>query len=201
MDSRKITAALAIAALMTLAVVSAGCTTTTSPSPTPTPVVQTTNVTGNNTTLTSTAGFKVTFPSKFRFDQNGSTPVKLYVYLDPTNNVTALNVATDKLQPNATLDSLSDYYLNQLLNYKNFTTIQKVTNGTLAGKPARTLAYQAVIPVQYSPTDVRNQTLQVQTIWTMNNGTGYVLTYKAPPSNFSKFLPDAQSIVNSFQLT
>ncbi len=201
MDSRKIMAALAIAALMTLAVVTAGCTTTTSPSPTPTPVVQTTTATGNNTTLTSTAGFKVTFPSKYRFDQNGSTPVKLYVYLDPTNNVTGVNVGTDTLQSNATLDSLSDYYASQLLNYKNFTTIQKVTNGTLAGKPARTLAYQAVIPVQYSPTDVRNQTLQVQTIWTMNNGTGYVLTYKAPPSDFSKFLPDAQKIVNSFQFT
>ncbi|MDD1721829.1 MAG: hypothetical protein LUP95_07580 [Euryarchaeota archaeon] len=201
MDSRKITAALAIAALMTLAVVTAGCTTTTSPSPTPTPVVQTTTAVGNNTTLTSTAGFKVTFPSKFKFDQNGSTPVKLYVYLDPTNNVTALNVATEKLQSNATLDSVSDDYLSRLINYQNFTTIQKVTNGTLAGKPARTLAYQAVIPVQYSPTDVRNQTLQVQTIWTMNNGTSYVLTYKTPPSNFSKFVPDAQNIVNSFQLT
>ncbi len=201
MNGRKIIAALAIAALMTLAVVTAGCTTTTSPSPTPTPVVQTTTATGNNTTLTSTAGFKVTFPSKYRFDQNGSTPVKLYVYLDPNNTVTGVNVATDTLQSNATLDSLSDYYASQLLNYKNFTTIQKVTNGTLAGKPARTLAYQAVIPVQYSPTDVRNQTLQVQTIWTINNNTGYIVTYKAFPSDFSKFVPEAQNIVNSFQLT
>ncbi|MGZ4904720.1 MAG: PsbP-related protein [Halobacteriota archaeon] len=202
MDSRKITAALAIAALMTLAVVTAGCTTTSNPSPTPTPVVQTATTTpGNNRTLTSTAGFKITFPSQYKYDRNESTPVKVYIYLDPTNNVTGVNVGTQRLQSNATLDSISNNDANQLRTYENFTTIQKITNGTLGGKPARTLTYQAIIPVQYNQTTSKNRTLQVQTIWTMNNNTGYIITYKAPPSDFSKFLLEAQKIVNSFQLT
>jgi len=201
MDRRTIVGACAVSALMMLAVVTAGCTSNTGPSPTPTPFAQTATITGNNTTLTSDAGFQITFPSKYRYDQNGSTPVKFYLYLDPNNTVTGLNIGTDARPANATLGSLSDYYYGRLLDqrYQNFTIVSQ-SNGTLAGKPARSLTFQAIVPVQYSQREVRNQTLQVQEIWTLNNNTGYLITYKAPPSDFSKFLPEAQKIVNSFQL-
>ncbi len=202
MHHRKVTAAFAIAALMTLAVVTAGCTSTsTSPSPTPAPATQTITTSGNNTTLTSSAGFKITWPSKYKYDQNGATPVKVYVYLDPANNVTGVNVGTDTLQPSATLDDVSNYYSNQLLNYKNVSYTQKLTNTTLNGKPARTITFQAILPVQYNETYSKNETIQAQEVWTINNGTAYVVTYKSMPSDFSKFLPEAQKIVNSFQLT
>ncbi len=200
MNSRKIIAALAIAALMTLAVTTAGCTTTTSPSPTPTPIVQTITKTGNNTTLTSTAGFNLTFPSKYKYDQNASTGAKVVIYLDPKDVTTGVSVGTDTLQPNTALDALTVYYTDLLLNFKNFTTIQNTTNSTLGGKPAKTLTFSALIPVQYNTTYTKNQTMQVQQIWTINKDTGFVVTYKAPPSNFTKFLPEAQKIVNSFQL-
>ncbi|MGZ4943539.1 MAG: hypothetical protein ACXVIG_04125 [Halobacteriota archaeon] len=201
MHHRKVTAALAIAALMTLAVVTAGCTTTTSPSPTPTPVVQTTAKAGNNTTLTSTAGFKITFPSKYKYDQNGSTPVKVYIYLDPANPVTGVNVGTETLTQGATLDSLSNFYTNQLLNYQNVSYRQALNNTTLGGQPAKTLTFQAIVPVQYNQTTTTNQTIIVQEAWTISNGTAFTVTYKAPPNDFSKFAPEAQKIISSFQLT
>ncbi len=84
---------------------------------------------------------------------------------------------------------------------KDFTVIQTVSDGTLAGKPAKTLAFRATIPVQYGPNDVREQILQVQSIWAINGNTAYVITYKAPPEDFATYLPVAQQIVNSFQFT
>ncbi len=202
MHRRKITAALVIAALMTLAVVTAGCTSNnSSPSPTPASVVQTTSTSGANTTLTSSAGFKITFPTKYRYDQNGNAPVKVYIYLDPTNNITGVNVGTDQLNPGATLDDVSNFYSNQLLNYQNVSYPQKLTNTTLGGKPARTLTFQATIPAQYNQTTTRNITLETKEVWTINNGTSYVVTYKAPPNDFSKLQPAAQQIIDSFRLT
>lgn len=199
---KKTAAASAVAALMTLAVVTAGCTApTTSPSPTPTPITQTATTTNNNTTITSTAGFTITFPSKYKYDQNGSTPVKTIVYLDPNDAVTTVSVGTDQLQPNTTLDVLADYYKEQLLNFKNFTTVRNVTNTTLGGKPAKTITFTAFVPVQYNQTSVKNQTLQIQQTWAINKDTGFILSYKAVPSNFTKYLPEAQKITNSFQLT
>ncbi|MGZ4948278.1 MAG: hypothetical protein ACXV5D_04450 [Halobacteriota archaeon] len=200
MHHRKVTAALAIAALMTLAVVTAGCTTTSSPSPTPTPVVQTTATAGNNTTLTSTAGFKITFPSKYKYDQNGSTPVKVYIYLDPSNTITGVNVGTQQLAAGATLDDVSNRYQNELLNYQNLSYPQKLTNTTLGGKPAKGLTFQAIVPVEYQ-NGTKNQTVEALEVWTINNDTSYVITYKAPPSDFSKFLPEAQKIISTFRLT
>ena len=199
----KVTAASAIVAFMALAVVTAGCTTSTSPSPSPTPapVVQTITTAGNNTTLTSTAGFKMTFPSQYKYDQNGSINPKAIIYLDPKDITTEVSFGTDTLLPNTTLEGLTDYYTSQFLYFKNLTTIQNVTSSTLGGKPAKTLTYQAIIPVQYNETLVRNQTMQVQEIWTINKDTGFVVAYRAPPSNFTKFLPEAQKIINSFQLT
>ncbi len=206
MDGRKITAALAIAALMTLAVTTAGCTTTTSPSPTPTPFAQTTTKVGNNTTLTSTAGFKITFPSKYKYDQNGSTPVKVYIYLDPTDVRTGVLVGTEPAQSNATLDSYVNDYESKLLTYQNFTPLKNTTDDTLGGKPAKTLTFSALIPVQYEVTQTKqtgfkNETLQVQEFWAINNGTAFTVAYKAPPSNFTKYLSEAGKIVSSFQFT
>jgi hypothetical protein len=37
--------------------------------------------------------------------------------------------------------------------------------------------------------------------YVINNNTGYVVTYKAVPSDFDKYLPQAQRIMNSFVLT
>ncbi len=201
MHHRKVTAALAIAALMTLAVVTAGCTTNTSPSPTPTPVVQTITKSGKNTTLTSTAGFKITFPSVSKYEENGSTPVKVYIYLNPQNSVTGVNVATQAVTESATLDSLTTYYTNQLLNYQNVTFVLKPANATLDGQPAKTIIYRGTVPVQYTPTVSRNTTLQAQQTWIINNGTTYLVTYKAPVSDYREYQSEAKEIISSFQLT
>ncbi len=125
----------------------------------------------------------------------------MYIYLDPTLTITGVTVGTDPLNPDATLDSLSDYYLNIIRNQNNYTTVQNIKNVTLGGKPARTLTYQAVFPVPINQTAYVNVPIETQQTWTLNNGTGYLVSYKAPPSNFTKFQPEAQKIINSFQVT
>ncbi|MGZ4915769.1 MAG: hypothetical protein ACXVIF_04210 [Halobacteriota archaeon] len=201
MDRRKIVGACAIAALMTLAVVTAGCTTNTGPAPTRKPFTQTATITGNNTTVTSDAGFQITLPSKYNYTWDGSTPIQFYLYLDPNNTATGVNIGASAQPANATLGSMSDYYYGRLLDqhYQNFTVVSQ-SNGTLAGKPAQTLTFKGLIPVQYSQSERRDQQLQVQEIWMLNNNTGYTVVYKAPPNDFTKFLPEAQKIINSLQL-
>ncbi|MGZ4848356.1 MAG: hypothetical protein ACXVIG_01320 [Halobacteriota archaeon] len=121
--------------------------------------------------------------------------MKLYIYIDPTNNVTAVNFGTEPSQ-GLPLDSWSTRYTNNLLDFQNVSYRQRPADTTLSGQPAQTLTFQATIPVQN-----KDQTMIVQEAWTVYNGTVFTVTYKAPPNDFSKFAPEAQKIVKSFTLT
>ncbi|MGZ4881460.1 MAG: hypothetical protein ACXV7G_10415 [Halobacteriota archaeon] len=146
------------------------------------------------------AGFKVTFPSKYKYSQNGNTPVKLSIFLDPANKVTGVNVGTEPSQ-GLPLDSWSTRYTNNLLDYQSVSYRQGLSNTTLGGQSAQTLTFQATVPVQYNKDQTIDQTIIVQEAWTVNNGTVFTVTYKAPPNDFSKFAPEAQKIVKSLRLT
>jgi ABC-type cobalamin/Fe3+-siderophores transport system ATPase subunit len=84
--------------------------------------------------------------------------------------------------------------------YKNFTIVSQ-TNSTLSGKSASTIVWTGVIPIQNNATSHTNTSMKVMHTYVINNNTGYVVTYKAIPSDFDKYLPQAQRIMNSFVLT
>ncbi len=206
MDNRNLITALVIAALITLAATAAGCTTNTSPSPTPIPASQTTI--GNNTTFSSGAGFNITYPSTLSIDSstNASSPVKVYIYQNPNTKIDGVNVGTYSLSAGQQLSDFSNFNLQELQNYsstgfyKNFTILNE-TNLTFAGKPAHQIVFQAIIPQQISATNTTNTSLKVMQTWLINNNTGYVVTYKAIPSDYDTYLAQAQRIINSFALT
>ncbi|MGZ8932953.1 MAG: hypothetical protein ACXW06_06720 [Halobacteriota archaeon] len=205
MDNRKLIVALAVVALLIVAATTAGCATNTNPSPTPIPATQTT--VGNNTTFSSAAGFNITFNKTLKTDSssNASAPVRLYVYLSPTEPVDGVLVATKSLTSGQTLSDFVDNEVKELKNYsnagfyKNFTLNE--TNSTFAGKPAHTIVWSGIIPIQYNQTTATNKSVKMTQDYVVNNNIGYVITYKAVDSDYDMYLAQAQRIMNSFVLT
>jgi len=202
MDSRNLILALATAALITLAVTVAGCTTNTSPSPTPIPESTTTN--GNNTTFSSGTGFNMTYPTGLKADTSTdpSSPVQIYVYLSPSSVVDGVDVGTNSLGAGQTLGS---YVASQVANLTKYPNYQQISNNTttVSGQPAQTTVFQGLVPVQLNttPATSSNMTLKVMETFVINNNTGYVIAYKAVPTDYNAYLAQAQRIMSSFVLT
>jgi hypothetical protein len=210
MNNRNLFAVLAVVALLTVVATTAGCATNTNPSPNPTSIPATQTTAGTNTTFSSAAGFNITYPTILVIDKNNtetsSQPVRVYIYPNPSNKADGVVVATYGLTAGATLSDFVDYNVLELKNYsihdvyKNFTILNQ-TNTTLSGKSANTIVWTGVIPVQYNATTSTDTSMKVIHTYVVNNNTGYVVTYKATPSDFDKYLPQAQQIMNSFKLT
>jgi hypothetical protein len=204
--NRNLIAALAVMALLIVAATTAGCTTNTTPTPTPIPATQTT--VGNNTTFSSAAGFNITYPKTLKTDNSSdaSTPVRVYIYLSPNETADGVLVATKSLSAGQTLSDFTNSEVAQLKNnnttgnYKNFTILND-TNLTFAGKPARTIIWSGVVPVQYTQTNATNKTVKEMQTFVVNNNTGYVITYKTISNDYDTYLAQAQRIMNSFVLT
>ncbi len=203
MDNRNLITALVIAALITLAATAAGCTTNTSPSPTPIPSSQTTN--GNNTTFSSGTGFNITYPTALTGVTNVTTDptvtVKIYIPLNSSSVIDAVNVGTVSLSAGQTLSSFVD---SQMVNVTKYPNYQEISNNTttVSGKPAQTISYQGLVPVQLNTSQTTtNTTLNVMETFVVNNNTGYVIAYKATPSDYNTYLAQAQRIMSSFVLT
>jgi hypothetical protein len=206
MNNRNLIDALAVAALLIIAVTTAGCATNTNPSPTPIPASQTT--VGNNTTFSSGAGFNITYAKTLKIDSstNASAPVRLYIYLSPNETADGVVVATYGLASGQTLSDFVNYNLKELNNYsstgfyKNFKILNE-TNSTFAGKPSTTVVWSGIIPIQYNQTISTNKSVNATQTFVVNNNMGYVITYKAVSSDYNTYLAQAQRIMNSFVLT
>ena len=203
MDKRNLLTTLAILALITVAATAAGCTTNTTSSPTATPIPATQTVSGNNTTISSAAGFNITFPKTLLNDTSSdpTEPVRVYIYLAQNNTIDAVNVGTGDILSNATLNDWKNYNIDLINDYPNYQLISS-NNTTFAGKPANNVVWQATVPVQLntSAASVQNMTLKVTQTFLINNSTGYVVTYKAIPSDYNTYLEQAQRIMNTFTL-
>ena len=202
MDNRNLITALVIAALITLAATAAGCTTNTSPSPTPIPSSTTTN--GNNTTFSSGTGFNITYPNSLKIDSTSdpAKPVKLYIYVNPSSKIDGVDVGTTNL---GSSDTLSSFVASQMANLTIYPSYQQISNNTttVSGKPAQTIVFQGLIPVQLNttPGSSTNMTLKEIQTFVVSNNTGYVIAYKAVPSDYNTYLAQAQRIMSSFVLT
>jgi hypothetical protein len=206
MNNRNLIVALAVVALLAVAATTAGCATNTNPSPTPIPA--TTTSTGNNTTYSSAAGFNITYPKTLKTDQStdAKTSVRLVIYLNPNETADGVVVGTTSLASGQTLSDFADNEVKELKNYsnagfyKNFTVVND-TNSTFAGKPAHTIVWSGIVPIQYNKTTATNTSVKEMQIHVVNNNTGYVITYKTVVSDYDTYLAQAQRIMNSFVLT
>jgi hypothetical protein len=175
----KKTVILLIGAVLLASALTAGCTFNvgnTTPSASPT------------NTYDSANGFTIKYPSDWSKDVRTSGVVDVVFNL-PTNNSTEnLNVqvwnASDE-----TLSSLTAKTTSELQNFSDFKQID-AGNTTLAGNPAYKVVYTATL---------NGDLLKVKQIWTVKDGKGYIITYKAAPNNYDAYLSAAQQMMDSFQ--
>jgi len=184
-DNRNIITALVIAALITLTVTAAGCSTNTSPSDSD---PRERNDEWQQHDFFKWFGFNITYPTSLKVDTstNPCSPVQIYVYVNPNSKVDGVNVGTTALNSGATLGSFADSQIVNITKYPNYQEISNNT-ATVSGQPAQTIVFQGLVPVQLSTTLARstNTTLKVTETFVVNNNTGYVIAYKAGPSDYN----------------
>jgi len=137
--------------------------------------------------------------------------VRLYIYLNPNttnpnSKVDGVLVATQSLTAGQTLDDFVANNVNAINtnvssgNYKDYKLVNE-TNLTFAGKPAHMIVWSGIIPVYFNSTNPTNTSVKEMQTFVVNNNMGYVITYKAIPSDYDTYLAQAQRIMNSFVLT
>jgi hypothetical protein len=156
---------------------------------------------GGNTTFNSDFGFKITYPTSLVAETTNdpTTQVKMYIFPNPNSKVDGVNVGTVGLNEGQTLGSFVDTQMANITKYPNYQEISKNAT-TVFGKPAQTIVFQATVSVTQASgtTDV---SLKVMEIFTINNNTGYLIAYKAVPSDYDTYLSQAEQIINSFAFT
>jgi len=196
--------AVAIIALVMIASLSvAGCAqSSTTSSPSPTPFADKKTDIGNNTTYSSTAGFNITYPKTLNTSSstNASQSAKIFVYLAKNKSLNSVSVSTMDA-PNMTLSDFTTYNLNSVNDFPNYKLISN-NSTTLGGKPAYTVVWQAIVPLQMGDTaSTKDTTLKAMQTYQVNNNIGYVVSYQATLSDYNTYLKQAQQIMNSFKLT
>ena len=184
---------LLTAALITASICVAGCTMYVTTSPSPTSTASANVMTYENANY----GFSINYPSDWTKQErtpNGTGYQVVVLFVLPTNNVSEnLNVVVDdSLEPSTTLKEQTQANIEQLQqDHPDFKLLES-GNTTLAGNPAYKIVYTATANQKY---------VKAMQVWTLSNGTYYMITYKTGPSNYDKYIGTAQQMMNSFELT
>jgi hypothetical protein len=149
--------------------------------------------------VNSTYGIKLQYPSSWDKEENGTrqyTETDVVIFSPPAINSNAsLDISIDDISDEKGIalsqyasDGISD--LKQSL--KNFKSIGLTTNNVLAGLPAYKSLYTYVDG---------NTIFKDMEIGAIKGDKAYILTYEAGMSEYDKYLPIIQELINSFQIT
>jgi hypothetical protein len=198
---------IAVLLLVVASLLVAGCTSSnTSTNDQTTSASATPSVQSDKTTFSSDKGYSITYPATWEKSVAAAPPVDVYLYVSPNEKANGVVVGTEGLTSGMTLN---DFVNAQITNIKNYNSagvyknlaILSETNSTLSGKPAHTIVFSGVFPVQYSTTTTTNKSLKIMQTFVVNDNTGYVISYKAIQSDYDKYLTLAAQAINSFTFT
>jgi len=198
---------IAVLLLVVASLLVAGCTSSnTSTNDQTTSASATPSVQSDKTTFSSDKGYSITYPATWEKSVAAALPVDVYLYVSPNEKANGVVVGTESLASGTTLNDFVNAQIATLKNYnssgvyKNLAILSE-TDSTLSGKPAHTVVFSGIFPVQYSTTTVTNKSLKIMQTFVVNDNTGYVISYKAIQSDYNKYLTLAEQVINSFTLT
>jgi len=108
------------------------------------------------------------------------SPTLINVYTPASVTLAVENVSN----PNVSLNDFINTYLNRLSTVNNEFQIINITDGTLAGKPAKIIVSEEM--------DILNHISKVMRTLTLSDGIVYRINYQAEPNQFSSHMPVAQ---------
>ncbi len=157
------------------------------------------SITTNNNFLTyhdNTLGIKIDYPTGWIHELHAGGLVTFLPSLEGNTNTypAGLGITVEHLKSkNMALSEITKIQIKNLTqNHPDFRPLES-TDFRLAG----IMAYKIV----FTATDSMKHERKAMQIWTVNGDKVYLITYKAEPGQYSKYLPTIQKMVDSFQFT
>jgi hypothetical protein len=140
----------------------------------------------NNTNL----GFSLEYPTNWEKEES-------LTFVSPQGGIgnrtpEAISITTEVLPTSDfNLERYTEAALGQVEVFQDFRLLNS-SSTTLGGLPAHIIVYTF--------TDESQTPLQNLQVWTVKDGTAYVITYGGTPEEFDSSLPAFQRIIDSFSL-
>jgi hypothetical protein len=144
----------------------------------------------------STLGIKIDYPAGWTHELHAGSIVTFLASLESDSNTypAGLGIKIQHLKSkNISLNNITRIQIKNLTqNHHDFKLIES-TESKIGGNSAHKIVFTA--------TDNKKNERQAMQIWTLRGDKAYLITYKAEPGKFAKYLPTIQKMVDSFQFT
>jgi hypothetical protein len=144
----------------------------------------------------STLGIKIDYPAGWTHELHAGSIVTFLASLESDSNTypAGLGIKIQHLKSkNISLNNITRIQIKNLTqNHPDFKLIES-TESKIGGNSAHKIVFTA--------TDNKKNERQAMQIWTLRGDKAYLITYKAEPGKFAKYLPTIQKMVDSFQFT
>lgn len=152
----------------------------------------------NNNFLTyqdSALGIKIDYPVGWIHELHPGSLVTFLASLESDSNTYPAGLGITIKQLGSRHTSLNEVTNVQIKNltqgHPDFRLIES-TNSILAGNIAHKIVFSATDNMKHERTAMQ--------IWTLKGNNAYLITYKAEPGKYSKYLPTVQKMIESFQI-
>jgi serine/threonine-protein kinase len=152
----------------------------------------------NNNFLTyqdSTLGIKIDYPVGWIHELHPGSLVTFLASLEIDSNTypAGLGITVQHLgSGNTSLNEVTKVQIKNLTQSHPDFKLTESTNSILAGNIAHKIVFSATDNMKHERTAMQ--------IWTLKGDNAYLITYKAEPGKYSKFLPTIQKMIDSFQI-
>jgi serine/threonine-protein kinase len=156
----------------------------------------TTTITSNDflTYQDVTLGIKIDYPAGWIHELHAGGLVTFLASLEGDSNTypAGLGITVQHLKSkNMPLSEITKVQIKNLTQSRPDFRLVESTDFKLAGKIANKIVFTA--------TDSMKHERKAMQIWTLKGDKAYLITYKAEPGKYSKYLPTIQKMVDSFQ--
>jgi len=155
------------------------------------------SIASNNNFLTyqdSTLGIKIDYPVGWIHELHPGSLVTFLASLESDSNTypAGLGITVQHLgSGNTSLNEVTKVQIKNLTQSHPDFKLTESTNSILAGNIAHKIVFSATDNMKHERTAMQ--------IWTLKGDNAYLITYKAEPGKYSKYLPTIQKMIDSFQ--
>jgi eukaryotic-like serine/threonine-protein kinase len=143
-----------------------------------------------------TLGIKIDYPAGWTHELHAGSIVTFLASLESDSNTypAGLGIKIQHLKSkNISLNNITKIQIKNLTqNHPDFKLIES-TESKIGGNSAHKIVFTA--------TDYKKNERQAMQIWTLKGDKAYLITYKAEPGKYAKYLPIIQKMLDSFQFT